>query len=547
MVYGVTELVVNSMPIVTSAVTDGGWRTLSGHSEKSSAGVMVNELSAMGYAPFWRAVNLIASDVAGMPCDIFKRQKDGGKKYAAEHPAAVLLRDRPAAWWSARTMIETGTYHANVFGNAYLPIVRDMAGNPVEIGLADPVGMMIRIMPDGQKWFVWYHDGQPVRVPDRDMIHVTGMSRDGIIGLCQLDLFRDALGVGMAAQQFGGRLFSQGANMSGLLMVPGHFSEEKVRNTMSAWNSMQTGLNNSHKVALLQDGVKFQQLSIDPDKAQFLQTREFEVRQTVSNITGVPPHMLGDATRTSHNSLESESQTYLSRCLNPWLKRWESELRAKLMTPNERMKDSHVIEFNRESEVQMEGEKKVNMIYRQIECGMMTRNEARSLMNLPKISDEDGGDEFYHPANWIVAGEEVDPMTTGPSGNQQDASESESEDPAEPSPAENLLRAMITSSVTDAIKIEKSRVVSRAGMQSGNFHSAIEEFYATWTDSTVPEMGDSVSRLCIISHAEESKRLLSDVHSVSTSGSLKANVSDVVASWDSRAEILISSLMKAVK
>ena len=89
MVYGVTELVVNSMPIVTSAVTDGGWRTLSGHSEKSSAGVMVNELSAMGYAPFWRAVNLIASDVAGMPCDIFKRQKDGGKKYAHEHPAAV--------------------------------------------------------------------------------------------------------------------------------------------------------------------------------------------------------------------------------------------------------------------------------------------------------------------------------------------------------------------------------------------------------------------------------------------------------------------------
>ena len=548
MVYGVTELVVNSMPIVTSAVTDGGWRTLSGHSEKSSAGVMVNELSAMGYAPFWRAVNLIASDVAGMPCDIFKRQKDGGKKYAHEHPAAVLLRDRPAAWWSARTMIETGTYHANVFGNAYLPIVRDMAGNPVEIGLADPVGMMIRIMPDGQKWFVWYHDGQPVRVPDRDMIHLMSMSRDGIMGLCQLDLFRDALGVGMAAQQFGGRLFSQGANMSGLLMVPGHFSEEKVRNTMSAWNSMQTGLNNSHKVALLQDGVKFQQLSIDPDKAQFLQTREFEVRQTVSNITGVPPHMLGDATRTSHNSLESESQTYLSRCLNPWLKRWESELRAKLMTPKERMKDSHVIEFNRESEVQMEGEKKVNMIYRQIECGMMTRNEARSLMNLPKISDEeDGGDDFYHPANWLVAGEEVDPMTADPSGNQQDASESESEDPAELSPAENLLRAMITSSVTDAIKIEKTRVVSRAGMQSGNFHSAIEEFYATWTDSTVPEMGDSVSRLCIISHAEESKRLLSDVHSVSTSGSLKANVSDVVASWDSRAETLISSLMKAVK
>jgi HK97 family phage portal protein len=498
----------------------------------------------MGYAPFWRAVNLIASDVAGMPCDIFKRQKDGGKKYAAEHPAAVLLRDRPAAWWSARTMIETGTYHANVFGNAYLPIVRDMSGNPIQIGLADPVGMMIRIMPDGQKWYIWYHDGQPVRVPDRDMIHIHSLSRDGIMGFCQLDLFRDALGVGMAAQQFGGRLFSQGANMSGLLMVPGSFSEEKVRNTMSAWNSMQTGLNNSHKVALLQDGVKFQQLSIDPDKAQFLQTREFEVRQTVSNITGVPPHMLGDATRTSHNSLESESQTYLSRCLNPWLKRWESELRAKLMTPKERMKDSHVIEFNRESEVQMEFNTKVTAMATQITNTILTPNEARRLLNLPSAGPD--GDRFYRQANLMVVGED-DPVTTELNGNQQESSDDDSEDSEEPSQAENLLRAMITSSVTDAIKIEKSRVVSRAGMQSEKFQSAIEEFYATWTDSTVPEMGDSVSRLCIISHAEESKRLLSDVHSVSTSGSLKANVSDVVASWDSRAENLISSLMKAVQ
>ena len=544
MVYGVTELVVNSMPIVTSAVSDGGWRTLSGHSEKSSAGVIVNELSAMGYAPFWRAVNLIASDVAGMPCDIFKRQKDGGKKYAYEHAAAVMLRDRPAAWWSARTMIETGTYHANVFGNAYLPIVRDMAGNPVEIGLADPVGMMIRIMPDGQKWFIWYQDGQPVRVPDRDMIHLMSMSRDGIMGLCQLDLFRDALGVGMAAQQFGGRLFSQGANMSGLLMVPGHFSEEKVRNTMSAWNSMQTGLNNSHKVALLQDGVKFQQLSIDPDKAQFLQTREFEVRQTVSNITGVPPHMLGDATRTSHNSLESESQTYLSRCLNPWLKRWESELRAKLMTPKERMKDSHVIEFNRESEVQMEFNTKVTAMATQITNTILTPNEARRLLNLPSAGPD--GDRFYRQANLMVVGED-DQVTKVPNSNQPDASDEDGEEPAEPSPAENLLRAMITSSVTSAVKLEQSKVVQRAGSQPARFMAEVDAFYQTWTANTVSGLEHSDARTAIISHAEESKRLLSDVHSVSTTLSLKSNVSDVVASWDSRAETLISSLMKAVQ
>jgi HK97 family phage portal protein len=547
--YGVTEIVVNSLPVVTSSITEPGWRTLHGGGGKSTAGIEVNELTAMGYAPFWRAVNLIASDVAGMSCDIFKRQRDGGKKYASEHPAAALLRDKPSAWWSARTMIETGTYHANVFGNAYLPIVRDMNENPVEIGLADPAGMMIKVMDDGQKWYIWHIRGQPVRVPDRDMIHIKGLSRDGIIGLCQLDLFRNALGVGMAAQEFGGRLFSQGANMSGLLMVPGHFSEEKIRNTMSAWNEMQTGLNKSHRVALLQDGVKFQPMSIDPDKAQFLGTREFEVRQTVSNITGVPPHMLGDATRTSHNSLESESQTYLSRCLNPWLKRWEAELRAKLMTPKERMKETHVIEFNRESEVQMEGEKKVNMLYRQIESGMMTRNEARSLMNMPRITDEEqGGDDYYHPANWMVAGEEPDAdEAMGADPMQPDETEEETEAPEE-ARASSLLRAMVTSAVTEDIRIECSRVVQRAGMRTeSDFQSSINEFYETWTKSTVPELTQSAARTAVISHAEASKKLLFDVHAVSTVGSLKANVQDVVASWDARAENLITELMKAVQ
>jgi hypothetical protein len=138
-------------------------------------------------------------------------------------------------------------------------------------------------------------------------------------------------------------------------------------------------------------------------------------------------------------------------------------------------------------------------------------------------------------------------MTADSSGNQQDASESESEDPAEPSPAENLLRAMITSSVTSAVKLEQSKVVQRAGSQPARFMAEVDAFYQTWTENTVPGLTDSACRVAVISHAEASKKLLMDVHSVSTTDSLKANVTDVVATWDSRAEKLIKSLMKAVK
>lgn len=223
------------------------------------------------------------------------------------------------------------------------------------------------------------------------------------------------------------------------------------------------------------------------------------------------------------------------------------------MTEKERMKDSHVIEFNRESEVQMEGEKKVNMLYRQIECGIMTRNEARSLMNLPKISDdEQGGDDYYHPANWLVAGEEPDtdePTGADPMQEPADPAKEPMDDSenAMADKSKSLLKAMVTSSVTSAIKLESAKMIQRAAMQADKFPAAVTEFYQTWTENTVPALGDSACRVAIISHAETSKKLLMDVHSVSTAGSLKANVTDVVATWDSRAEKLITSLMKAVE
>lgn len=113
MVYGVTEFVVNATPVVSNEVIkEAGWRTMYGGDHRTTSGVNVNESSALGYAPFWRAVNLISGDVAGMPCDIYKRQRDGGKKYADTHPAAPLLRDMASPWWRADECRRVLTSHA---------------------------------------------------------------------------------------------------------------------------------------------------------------------------------------------------------------------------------------------------------------------------------------------------------------------------------------------------------------------------------------------------------------------------------------------------
>lgn len=549
MEFGVTELTVNATPI--RSTVEQGWRSIIDSGYKTTSGVMVSEHTALGYAPFWRAINLISGDVAGMPCDVFKRQKDGGKKYDYTHPASPLLRCMAATWWRSDDMRRVITSHALVHGNGYGPIVRGMNGEPIQIGLLDPTQVRVAIHDDGSKWYLTYISGELVMIPARDMIHIKGLGRDGLTGYSIIELMKNALGVGMAAQEFGGKFFGNGSNMSGVLQIPGHFSEEKIRNSIASWDQMQSGMKNAFKIALLQEGLKWQQTTIPPDAAQFLQTREFEVRATVANITGVPPHMLGDSTRTSHNSLESESQSYLHRCLNPWLKEWERELSTKLLTPKQQLKDSHVIEFNRESEIQMEFEKKINGLYRQIECGIMTRNEARSLLNMQKITDEEqGGDDFYHPANWLIAREEpdtIEPTGAGSAMEPEDPENMPMEDAEESASMENTLRAMITATVAADLKVERDRVVQRAGMQAGNFLDTIDAFYTQWTATSGRGITGSSQRASFMAHAAESKRQLLDVAGASTTDSLKANVQDVTASWDARAEVLITKLMKAVQ
>jgi len=407
---------------------------------------------------------------------------------------------------------------------------------------------MVRVM-DGEIWYVTYFNNQPVRINSRDMLHIRGLGPDGIVGWPVLELMADALGVGMAAQEFGARFFSSGSNPSGLLMIPGAFSEEKIRNTIAAWNSMQQGLANSHKVALLQEGVKFQQLQIAPEAAQFLQTREHEIRATVANITGVPPHMLGDSTRTSHNSLEAEGQSYLDYCLQPWLKTWEMECREKLLTQQQQDSDSHTIEFNREALVQMSFETKINGIYRQLESGLITHNEGRALLNMAGLGED--GDARYRPMNWLEIGSAAEEMQEGeteelPDESEDDSPEDDSEDDSEESPAVAALRQMIVDGVQRSCEFETSKAIQTASKRPHDFLAAVESLSDSWAENTLPGLTSPQARQAIAAHAAESRRLLIEVAGHCTADTLKTHVSDEVATWTQRGERLTAAILRCV-
>lgn len=543
--FGIT-VIANPSP-VSARSEEHLWRSISMGGDfpqiRATSGSRVTAKTAMGYPPLWRAINLISSSVAGLPFDVFRRQRDGGKRVDLRHPAQALLDRAASPYINAYTFRRTMTSLALLHGNAYASIDR-VEGRPVSLSIWNPANTLVRVM-DGEIWYVTYFNQEAVRVSSRDMLHIRGLGPDGIVGYPILELMADALGVGMAAMEFGARFFGQGSNMSGLLMIPGHFTEEKIRNTMQAWNSMQSGLSQSHKVALIQDGVKFQQLQISPDQAQFLQTREHEIRATVSNITGVPPHMLGDSTRTSHNSLESEGQTYLDYTLQPWLKTWENECEDKLLTEQQRATDSHLIEFNREALIQMSFESKINGLYRQLESGIINHNEARALLNMPTLGED--GEARYRPANWMEIGSPEEEMAEGEEEDDTpDDSPDEEDDSEGDSDTMTALRQLISAGVAKACEIEAVKAVQIAGRRTGDFLAGMADFYTTWSENTLPGLVAASVRTAIQQHASASYAALEAVVRHATPDTLRGQVEATVAAWTTRRDDLLQTILKKV-
>jgi len=415
MTFGVTEIVVS--PGVVSATGPGiasvepqalslldadQWHQAFGTTSSTLSGVKVNHKSVIGYPAMWRGINLLANSVGGMPLDIYRNP---AREIDRNHPAQKLMKRMASPIVTACNFRKTMMSHMLLFGNGFAWIERDSANNPIELWPLDPQSVIVRFY-EGELWYSTYIDGEQMTFPGRNVVHFKGLSHNSITGYSAVDIFHEHLGIGLAAAQFGARFFGDGANMSGILQVPGHFSDEKIRNSLSAWRDMSQGMSNSHKVALLQDGVKFQSLTVPPDSAQFLQTREFEVRATVGNILGLPGHLLGDNSKSSFNSLEQENQSYLFHSLAPHLKEFEGEFTSKLMTEQQQTTESHYIEFNRESAVQMLMSDKIDAIYRQMEVGILTVNEGRALLNLTTIGTD--GDVRYRPANWLPVDEETD-------------------------------------------------------------------------------------------------------------------------------------------
>ena len=210
---------------------------------------------------------------------------------------------------------------------------------------------------------------------------------------------KNAIGLAIATEEFGSKFFANGAAPSGVLEHPGTIKDpQRVR---EAWQSQFGGSQNSGKIAVLEEGMKYTPISISPEQAQFLETRKFQINE-IARIFRVPPHMLADLEKSSFSNIEQQSLEFVKYTLDPWVIRWEQSIQRTLLTPEE--KKSYFVKFNVEGLLRGDYQSRMNGYATARQNGWMSANDIRELENLDRIPTEDGGDLYLINGNMLPLG-----------------------------------------------------------------------------------------------------------------------------------------------
>lgn len=318
---------------------------------RSTSGVSVTRDSALTYNPVWRGVNLLAGDVAKLPLFIYRRTGQG-KERAAEHPGYQLLRYKPSTEVIAFHFKKTLMVHALLSKGGFAYIVRDGAARPLDLILLNP-DVTCPIREGGRLLYdteikLGENRFEKKKLLPENVLHIKGLSLDGVQAVELVRKARNSFGLGMAAEDYSGRFYRNNATPNIAIQYPGKMNPEAARKFLAKWNAKHEGLDNSHRAALLQEGMTLVQYAIKARDAQLNETRLFEII-AVANWLGMPPHKLGHPGYTSYASQEQANQQYLDECLDQWLVLFEEECRDKLLTEDEKANDTHVVEFLREA------------------------------------------------------------------------------------------------------------------------------------------------------------------------------------------------------
>lgn len=368
----------------------------------STAGKRVNERSAMQMTAVYSCVRILSESVASLPLHLYRYTDDGGKEKAVEHPLYVLLHDEPNPEMTSFVFRETMMTHLLLWGNAYAQIIRNGKGEVIALYPLMPDRMTVDRDDHGRLYYEYQvssddaptNKGSSVKLSPEDVLHVAGLGFDGLVGYSPIAMAKNAIGLAIAAEEYGSKFYANGAAPSGVLEHPGTLKDPtKVR---ESWQSTFGGSHNANKVAVLEEGMKYTPISISPNEAQFLETRKFQINE-IARIFRVPPHMVGDLEKSSFSNIEQQSLEFVQYTLGPWISRLEQSMVRTLLSLDE--KKQYFIKFNVDGLLRGDYQSRMNGYATARQNGWMSANDIRELENLDRIPAEKGGDLYLINGN----------------------------------------------------------------------------------------------------------------------------------------------------
>ena len=373
----------------------------------STAGKNVNERSAMQMTAVYACVRILSEAIAGLPLHLYRYSDEGSKEKAVDNPLYFLLHDEPNEEMTSFVFRETLMTHLLLWGNAYAQIIRNGKGSVMALYPLMPNKMEVDRDENGQIIYKYNRSKDEANTKEEgtvvlesaDVLHIPGLGFDGLVGYSPIAMAKNAIGMAIACEEFGSKFFANGASPSGVLEHPGILKDPaRVRDS---WNAAYGGSANSHKVAVLEEGMKYTPISISPNEAQFLETRKFQINE-IARIFRVPPHMVGDLEKSSFSNIEQQSLEFVKYTLDPWVIRWEQSLSRALLSQEE--KRTYFFKFNVDGLLRGDYQSRMNGYAVGRQNGWMSANDIRELENMDRIPENLGGDLYLVNGNMLPLG-----------------------------------------------------------------------------------------------------------------------------------------------
>lgn len=394
------------------AITDTALLELVGGG-KTASGVKVTETRSLTMPAVWRAVTLLAGSIAGLPIHAYRQEGEARVRAGGASQSTRVLSD-PHPDLTVFEWLELLVCHLALWGNAYLLIKRDGLGRALYLLPIHPSQVQVgrRSSDQAKRYAITgpLPDGSKGRVlGDLDVLHIPGFGYDGVCGVSPIRAARQGVALALAAEEFGGKLFGSGSLATGILQTEQRLTQGQADRLSDRWNDKRTGLGSAHGTIVLDKGVKFTQLTIPPEDAQFLESRSFQVSE-IARMFGIPPHMLSDTEKSTSWGTGIEQQTigFVTYTLRPWLARIEQRL-TRLLRP-----DTVYVRFSLEGLLRGDSGQRAAFYKSMWDLGALSTNEIRAYEDLGPV---DGGNTRYRPLNMGELGTADDPDDqTDPSG-----------------------------------------------------------------------------------------------------------------------------------